>query len=239
MENTNVLTHTSAAMSGGNASKAPSAAKARTIPSAKKYTTKAKMPMRYSPSTPKPNSLPHFLPWMSGLSEYACISCNFVKTQNAFMAARLTFPAIRENFLQRLVALHRFDIAAGHELARADDAHAVAQLFRHIQHVRGKEHRRAARAEFLHQLFHGVHGGGIQPHKRLIEHQQARLVHKGGDERQALLHAVRIRTDQIAQRARHFEQLRIAANLALARGRVHAENVRHEIEVLNAGEIIV
>ena len=64
-------------------------------------------------------------------------------------------------------------------------------------------------------------------------------MHKGGDERQALLHAVRIRTDQIAQRTRHFEHFRVAANLALARGRVHAENVRHEIEVLDAREIIV
>ena len=59
---------------------------------------------------------------------------------------------------------------------------------------------------------------------------------QGGDDRQLLLHAVRIGRDGLRQIAGQVEQIRIFLDPRLAVLLRHAENISHEVQIFDAGQ---
>ena len=81
--------------------------------------------------------------------------------------------------------------------------------------------------------------GRVKPDKRLVHDNQLRLVQKRRDDRKLLLHAVRIAGHRLRQIVRQIEKRRVLMNPALAVRLGYAVNVRHKVEILNAGEKFV
>lgn len=63
----------------------------------------------------------------------------------------------------------------------------MAELFSHLQHVGGKEHGAACRAQLRQIALEQVGGGGVQAHEGFVQDQQTGLPHQGGDESELLL----------------------------------------------------
>lgn len=62
---------------------------------------------------------------------------------------------------------------------------------------------------------------------------------KRGDDRELLLHAVRVAGDRLGQIARQIKKVRVAMDAALPVLLRNAEDIRNKIQVLNAGEKFV
>lgn len=60
-----------------------------------------------------------------------------------------------------------------------------------------------------------------------------------GNDRELLLHAVRVAGDRLGQIARQIKKVRVAMNAALPVCLRNAEDIRNKIQVLNAGEKFV
>jgi hypothetical protein len=78
-----------------------------------------------------------------------------------------------------------------------DDHDVLAQVLDQVQLVAGEQHRRAPRGQAGQQPGHGLHGDRVQARERLVQHQQVRLVHQGGDQLDPLLVAVRQRVQAV------------------------------------------
>jgi hypothetical protein len=88
-------------------------------------------------------------------------------------------------------------LAGQHDPAVLDDHHVLAQVLDQIQLVAGEQHRRAPRRQAGQQLAHDAHGNRAKPGERLIQHQQAGLVHQRRDQLDPLLVPVRQRLQAV------------------------------------------
>jgi hypothetical protein len=89
-------------------------------------------------------------------------------------------------------------VALGHQPAFVDDPDAVAEALG-LLHVVGRvEHRQALVAERLDAAQDGVAALGVDPHRRLVEHQQPGPVQQPGGDVGPPLHAPGVRADPVA-----------------------------------------
>ena len=84
-----------------------------------------------------------------------------------------------------------------------------------------------------------MRGRRVETDKGLIHDDELRRMQKRGDDRELLLHAVRVAGDRLGQIARQIKKVRVAMNAALPVLLRNAEDIRNKIQVLNAGEKFV
>jgi hypothetical protein len=127
--------------------------------------------------------------------------------------------------------------AFGHQLAARDDPGVGAQPLDDIEHVRGQEHRRVARAhEPAQELAQAAGRHGVHALEGLVQEQQARPMDERTGQRQLLAHAVRVTRHQLARvlgKLHRRQQLAPAVGGVRARQAVHAAD---EAQVLLAGQ---
>ena len=129
--------------------------------------------------------------------------------------------------------------AAGDEPAPLDDADFVAQALGHIQHMRGEKHRAAAVGMAAHLFLKHEHALRVQAHHGLVQHPDAGLVDERAGDGQLLLHAAGVAADLLVGGVLQLKQRQVFFNVALAACSVHPVDIRHEIEVIHAGEAFV
>ena len=138
-----------------------------------------------------------------------------------------------------MIALDGSRFTRCHKTAVFDDRNFIAELFRHLQHMRGEENCRARIAKFPHHALKRMRSLRVKAYKGFIQNQQLRRMHKRRNERRFLLHAVGIRADQPTQAFLHLKCRGIACDTLLPLSLRNAEHVRNEIDVLHARQIIV
>ena len=85
-----------------------------------------------------------------------------------------------------------------HQLSRADDADAVADLLDLGHQVAREEDGAAALAEAPDELAHLGHAGRVEAVRRLVEDQQVRVLDQRGRDAEPLLHPLRVRAEAVA-----------------------------------------
>ena len=91
----------------------------------------------------------------------------------------------------RLSGLQLGNRAVGHEPARADDDHSVAQALDDVELVGGEEGGHTCGRPLQEDLAHDVHGHRVQAGEGLIENEQLGVAHQCGGQLDALLVAQR------------------------------------------------
>ena len=98
----------------------------------------------------------------------------------------------------------------------------------------GEEDCAAPVAQFPHHALEQMRGLGIQPHEGFVHEDQLGFVNPCGNNGQLLLHAVGISRDGLPQIAGQLEKLGVLPNAFLPNVRLYSENVRDEVQILDA-----
>ena len=103
------------------------------------------------------------------------------------------------------------------------DADAVGHLLSNAELVGGDEHRHTGVGLLAQDVLEYAGVLRVKPDHRLVEHDDLRRMHQRGDNRHALLGAVRQALDRLGQEFVEMETLGQAPGLRLHRGVLHAE----------------
>ena len=113
------------------------------------------------------------------------------------------------------------------------------EVFRHVQHMGGKENGHAFPAHFTHDFLQREGRLGVQSHERLVQHQQLRRVNQCGDAGQLLLHSLGIGADEIAQIAGNLKQVGIPFDALFPFLSAKAKDICHKAQVLDTCKVII
>ena len=105
--------------------------------------------------------------------------------------------------------------------------------------MRGQEHRLLLVGKAPEEQFHLLLREGVEPHHRLVDDQQRRIVHQRGDEHQLLLHAVREILDPRVGPLVDVEVTQQLQRPRLAVAPFAAIEVGDELQQLSAGQLLV
>ena len=103
----------------------------------------------------------------------------------------------------------------------------------------GEEDGAACVAELPHHALEQMGGLGVQTHKGFIHDDETGLVEPCGDDSQLLLHAVGVGGDGLSQIVRQLEAGGVVVDALLAHLGADAEDVSDEVEIPDAGHIVV
>ena len=103
----------------------------------------------------------------------------------------------------------------------------------------GEEDGAAPAANITHHFLEDMGGLGVQAHKRLVHEDQLRLMKPGGNDGQLLLHTVGIGADGLVQAGCQLEGLRQLIDPLGPLLGGDPKDIRHKIQVLDAGHKIV
>ena len=88
-----------------------------------------------------------------------------------------------------------------------DDPEDVDELLDLAEDVARHEHGLARRGELLERRAHGDDAGRVEPVRRLVEEQQARVAQQGGRDAEPLLHPERIGLDAVLRPLAQADEL--------------------------------
>ena len=120
-----------------------------------------------------------------------------------------------------------------------DDRDLVAEFLRDFKYVCGEEDRTAVIAEITHHLLDDKCRLRIESDKRLIHDQEFRGVEESGDDRQFLLHTMRVGRDLIIQCTKELQVSRVFLDALFSHIFRNTENISDEIQELKSGKVIV
>ena len=103
----------------------------------------------------------------------------------------------------------------------------------------GEEDRAARIAECPHLGLELVRRQRIQPHKRLVHHNESGVVQQRRDDGKLLLHAMGIGPDGLRQILGQAELVSILPDALGALLCSYPENIRDEVQILNAGHVFI
>ena len=103
----------------------------------------------------------------------------------------------------------------------------------------GEEDGAAVVADLAHHALEQVGGLGVQAYEGLIHDDDLRVVEPRGNDGQLLLHAVGIGGNGLGQVARQLKGIRVGADTSLPGLGVHAEYVGDEVQIFDAGHVVV
>lgn len=95
-----------------------------------------------------------------------------------------------DRIIAQMTAAQGGDRIGGDHLSLADDADTIAGAFNFFEDVAGEQDGFAACFFFGDQLDEGVLHQWIEAGGRFVEDEDLRVVHKGGDDAELLLHAL-------------------------------------------------
>ena len=103
----------------------------------------------------------------------------------------------------------------------------------------GEEDGAACVAELPHHALEQMGGLGVKTHKGLIHDDETGLVEPCGDDGQLLLHAVGVGGDGLSQIVRQFEAGGVVVDALPAHLSADVEDVSDEVEIPDAGHVVV
>src|SRR5258708_2948662 len=112
---------------------------------------------------------------------------------------RLLLAVVAEELVLQALLGSVFYLRDGHEAARPDDAHAVADVLDLREDVRRKEHCRATFSRFVQKLVELLLIERVEPAGGLVEDQQLRPVHESEEDAELLLVAAGVFAESPAQ----------------------------------------
>ena len=108
-----------------------------------------------------------------------------------------------------------------------------------LQHVGGEEDGAALVAHLAHHALQQMRRLGVKAHKGFVHDDELRLMQPRGDDGQLLLHAVGIGGDRLGQILRQLEGVGVFSDALLPLPRSDAEDIGHEVQVLDARHKVV
>ena len=126
--------------------------------------------------------------------------------------------------------------ALGHNPALVDDAHPVGQLVGLLEVLRGQEDGHAQLlVEPAHLGPHADPAHRVEPRRGLVEEQDIGVVHQGGRQVEAPLHAARVGPDALAQRVADVDQVGQLGQALVDRARGEPVQASLQPQQLDAG----
>lgn len=116
----------------------------------------------------------------------------------------------QEDIFERLVVrlgtqlIHR---AHGNNTPAANDCHAIAQPLRDFEDMCRQEYGGAARGELAQNVLDQPRTAGIEPHRRLIQEERARIMQQCACQGGLLPHSMRVAADQVVATIVEVEEL--------------------------------
>ncbi len=133
----------------------------------------------------------------------------------------------------------RVERALGDQPAALDHADALGHALGHFQDMRGHDDGDAGPHALDQHVLRLPRGGGIEAGQRLVQDQQARLVHQRARQRHLLAHALGEALAALMRVRRETETLDQRARVRLRPRRLDAPQPGHELEIFERRQLVV
>src|SRR6266478_3985241 len=127
--------------------------------------------------------------------------------------------------------------AVRYDLSFSENDQVGADFFHDFEDMRAIEDGFAAGAQGLNEIFDDESGSDVEAGKRLVQDEQIGIVHESGDEKDALAHALGIRSERNVAMRPQGEELEEGIDSGVRARSGHGAQRCDHVEIFLAGEI--